>query len=79
MIEPNVKPFGAHLLAATAVRLTEADAAWVEELATIFGKDRTDAMAVQLEGRGQEGSRLRALYDKRQKALADWRSARGLG
>lgn len=79
MIEPNVMPFGAHLLAATAVRLTEADAAWVGEFAAIFGADRTDAMAVLVEGRGEEGSRLRALYDKREKALADWRSARGLG
>jgi hypothetical protein len=78
MIEPNVKPFGAHLLAATAARLTEADSAWVEELAAVFGADRVDAMAVQLEGRGQEGSRLRVLYYKREKALADWRSARGM-
>lgn len=78
MIEPNVKPFGAHLLASTAARLTEADTAWVTELAARFGADRVNAMAVQREGRGEEGSKLRAIYDKREKALADWRSARGM-
>lgn len=70
--------FSTPVLASTEAGLIGADAAWIAELASVFGSERIDEMAAQGAGRGEEGSRLRRLYDARESALAAWRAARGM-
>ena len=70
--------FSTPVLASTEAALIAADAAWIAELASVFGSERIDEMAAQRAGRGEEGSRLRSLYDAREGALAAWRAARGM-
>lgn len=70
--------FSTPALASTEAKLIAADAAWIAELASVFGSERIDEMAAQRAGRGEAGSRLRHLYEARELALSEWRAARGM-
>ena len=60
----------------TDLRLAEADAAWLTEIARVFGVERVDACAASPKGRGEPGTPLRRGYDERQRIHAEWRAAR---
>ena len=62
----------------TDIRLAEADADWLTEIARIYGVERVDAVAATPEDQGEPALVLRGAYDVRQAAYADWRAAHEL-
>lgn len=78
MMNAKARPRPVPFLSVTASRLYAADEAWATELAARFGDEMVNAISAQTEGRGEEGTRLRALYDARSRALSDWQRVRGL-
>ena len=79
MTNVKARPRPIPFLSVTASRLEAADAAWAAELAAQFGDEMVNAVSAELEGRGEAGTKLRALYDARSLALDDWQRIRGLG
>ena len=63
----------------TDIRLAEADAVWLTEVARVFGFERVDECAASLKGQGEPGTLLRRGYDERQRIFTEWRTARCMG
>ena len=59
---PELKPF------------QDADDAWSAELLRVFGKNAGDAR-YGTKGKGEEGSKLRSLYEARMLAQTIWHSS----
>jgi hypothetical protein len=78
MTKAKARPRPAPFLSVTASRLHAADAAWAAELAAWFGDEMVNAVSNHPAGRGEEGTKLRALYDARSRELTDWQRIRGL-
>jgi hypothetical protein len=56
-------------------RFEQADDAWQNELEARFGRRARDARYAA-EGRGEDGSKLRRLYDLRTIAMQSWQASR---
>lgn len=52
--------------------LALADAAWMSEIAAVFGNENVDAVAAAPKGQGESGSRLRELFDAHIDARTVW-------
>lgn len=65
-----------HEYTAKRIAFEKADDVWQLELIVQFGWAAAAKVRYLPDGRGEEGTRLRALWETRDAALRDWQQAR---